>query len=665
MATKKRSELLQECATQADSLYTTFGRLLYENIQSGGIAYYFEPDNAALMAQAKRLVKDIAAEKISDRKAKVTPVKTVRREVPAKAPVKSPVKISAKPLVKPPVKAAPVKLTVRPVPKAPKNQVVAVLKGVTHVLMSEFKGHDVPAELPVVKLPEMPAPVEAVIDTAAVAKEFVKKSAGMNMRGKLEPYTQLIVELHVSRNKILDIQKDLNDCISTGLLHTTGEQTADHQAEVNRKIQSITVLLGQEREEIKRIMENKRQFFADNPEADTWKPEEVFLEKMQQEVALTTRRVDDLVAEVVVLFKHISAGFENDLSQTRESIRAPREVVVREIRSHEQAPSLLVDKQFETFEEEPLPEAAVEAVEEDIPAEEPVSEDANVETADDETTDDETTDDETTDDEAGDYGLLETAARKLVGDNISDDEKVAVLHTVFRNAPKRAVPFLYELIRESDIYFQRRTLSLLTALDYPTMVDLYRRFITDVNSSLRLQGMMGLIKLGSDEAKHVLVSAIRDHDAHVRRFIVNHLDHTAGEPEATAIARLSGDIDDGVARVAIRKLAMMGNHFAFVTLVPKLESASARVCKEAIDALLLITGTDLGYNYTATHAERKRQAKPWNDLARKSYTQPRLLRELRQQSLGGQPKVEASAVKADAKPQVKAPVVKVLKPKRA
>ena len=88
MATKKTQELLQESEKQAESVYASLGRLLYENIQAGAISYSFTSPDTALTAKAKRLLRDIVAEKISDRRTKRAPL---LRPPPAKAPVKAPV----------------------------------------------------------------------------------------------------------------------------------------------------------------------------------------------------------------------------------------------------------------------------------------------------------------------------------------------------------------------------------------------------------------------------------------------------------------------------------------------------------------------------------------------------------------------------------------------
>ncbi len=580
MATKKTQELLQESEKQAESVYASLGRLLYENIQAGAISYSFTSPDTALTAKAKRLLRDIVAEKISDRRTKRAPL---LRPPPAKAPVKAPVRPSVE----------------IPPRKAPKNKVVAVLKGVGHVLSD---------------LSAAAAPAPANAPKPAVSR-----------RGQLDPYTKLIVTGQVCANKIIDVQKDFNDCLSAGLLHTTGERTAVFQAAADEKIQSIISLMAHRREEIKSVMEQKRQFFAENPEAPIWKAEENFLKHVEQEIDETTRHIDRLVDEVVGLFKNINDVFEKDLEHARLS-REARAALAQEPEEAPQEEPLLPDP----VSDEPEPSVEEEGLVAEVATEEAFAAESE----------------ETSSEEAGDYGLFETAARKLGRESISDEEKLAVLHTLFRNAPKRAVPFFYELTREADIFFQRKLFSLLNTLDYPTLVDLYRRFVTDEHSSLRLQGIMGLVKLGSSEARNVIVTAIRDRDANVRRFIVNHLDHNGGEAEETAIAHLAGDSDDSVSRIAIRKLGLMANHFAFVSLVPKLESSNVKVCKEAIDALVRMIGVDLDYDYTAPELERKRQARAWKSLAQESYTNPRLVRELRQEYLQG---ARVSRSSADAK----------------
>jgi hypothetical protein len=409
---------------------------------------------------------------------------------------------------------------------------------------------------------------------------------GAERRGELEPYTGLVVSLHSILKNLLEIQADLNGCLSLGLLHTSNDRVVAYQHAVNEKLRTIILLVGKNKEVIKLIMEKKRGLLEENTESVPRKAEEDFLKQAARVVAATSRRIDILIGEVVGLFEGIKEAYEKDLK----------------------ADTAIAEKKYDetAAEEVPLEEEKDEGpMEEEIKQEDIAEEE--------------------------EQGLFETASRKLASELVSPEEKTEVLHTLFRNAPGRTVPFLYEFIRNADMFLQRQVRSLLSNLDYPEMVSLYRRFITDKQSSLRLQGVMGLVKLGSGEARNVIASVVNDPDPNVRRFIVNYLEHAGGEAEAAAIARLANDSDETVARIAVRKLGLMANQFAFVNLVSKLEAPGLKIRKEAIEMLKAFTGTDLGYNYAAPEPERRRQIRQWNTLARQSYTNPRLLRGLREQ----------------------------------
>ncbi|MBF0479920.1 MAG: hypothetical protein HQL26_10600 [Candidatus Omnitrophica bacterium] len=663
MATKNKQESIQECDKQFDSLFTSFGKLLYENIQAGSISFYFEPPDASLTAKAKRFIRDIVVQKISEKKSKPAS-KVISKVIPkviAKTVSKVVPKVVQKAQAKPAPKAIP-KETSKVIPKAKKNQVAAILNGAKNVLMS-------------------------------ARKEKKPVSLGIERRGQLASYTNLVVDLHVFAKKLSEVQKDFNQCIITDLLRTPGEQMADYQIAVDDKIRAIIVLMGKKQEVIKQIMEKKKQFFTENPGAKMWKPEEDFLKQVERDAVDTTKRIDGLIGEVVDLFKNIKDLYENDLEQHRlvqeqeklreelvaslpassnaaENSELVTEPAVLEVAEDAIVPEMVDEQVQETVGEvsvEPEPESSDEVIAVEQQAENQIEQIIEQEPI------------RATQDileEVEDYGLFETAVRKLSSEVVDKDEKLQVLHALFRNSPKKVVPFLYEFVRDADIFPKRQLFFLLNMLDYPSMVGLYRRFITDENSSLRLQGVMGLVKLGSIEAKQVIATAIHDRDSNIRRFIVNHLDHRGGDPEATALGRLAGDSDENVARIAIRKLGLMANHFAFVSLVPKLESANIKVRKEVITALKAITGTDLGYNYAAIDGELKRQVQPWKTLAKESYMHPRLLRDLRlkhmpqtladkkiQAAADSKAKAKAKGVVPVAKKIAKKPVVKSAKPK--
>ncbi|MEI6437171.1 MAG: hypothetical protein WCO69_00300 [Candidatus Omnitrophota bacterium] len=591
MAIKKKQDLLKECDTQRDSLYTSLGRLLYENIQSGGISYFVEYEDPALAAEAKRLIRDVVVGKISDRKPRLDPFVMVKRKAKVQVPV---VKKQAKPAVA--VKASP-----------KKNAVAAVIKGVGNVLANALPSMQQAVE----------APAQAVKEPTVERRDT--RNLGFERRGQIEPYTKLLIEHHVNLRKLREIRNDFNDGITVGLLYSTGDKTAVCQSAVDEKFRAAIALMEKKQEAIRLVMEKKKQFFAEDKDNMVWKPEEDFLKELELDAAETSRRIDGLIGEVVDLFNNIKSVYAEDV---RAGLAQPQVVM----RSQEALP------ESEEVIEEPLPveEEFEEALAEESAAQE-LQEEASVEEDAEEVADDDSDDTNGGDDQVEklDYGLFETGARKLLSEAVDQNEKLSILHTLFRNAPRRVVPYLYELVRGSEVFMRRQLINLLGKLDYPTMVDLYRRFITDESSSMRLAGMMGLVKLDSDESKHVIVSAVNDRDANVRRFIVNHLDHNGNEPDATALARLSRDNDEMVARIAVRKLGMMSNHFSFVSTVPLLESVNIKVRKEAISALLLMTGTDLGYDCGAPEVERARAVRQWKIMLKESYTRPRFLRDMR------------------------------------
>lgn len=508
MADKKTGDLLKECDAQIDSLFVHFGKFLYENIETGNLSYYFDPQDKKPAAIAKALIKNVSTPKTPP------PAASTRQ---AKQPKQKKLKIA----------------------KAP-------------------------------------------------------RSLGIERRGQLEPYTKLIVDLRVFANKLLEIQNDLNDCISAALLHTDSQRSAAYQHAVNEKIGMIVALVGKSEEAIKLIMEKKRKFLEEKPEAASWKAEEGFLKRAAGDVTETTKRIDVLIDEVVGLFEGIKTAYEKDIEAgrlARETKYAAGAAVISRPRLPEE------DEGAEETEEIEDTEKSEEAAAEEVI-------------------------------EGDDYGLFETASRRLSSNITDEKDRLGIMHALFRSAPKRSIPFLYDLIKSSNAVLQRQLASLLRTLDYPTIVDLYRRFISDEEPSLRLQGIMGLVKLGSDEAKHAIASAVNDRDPHVRRFVANCLEHTGGEAEAAAIMRLANDADETVSRIAIRKLGRMGDHFAFSNLVPKLEDKDIKIRREAIEALRGITGTDFGYDYTAAEAVRQRQAQKWKMFVDRMSANPHLLREL-------------------------------------
>ena len=436
-----------------------------------------------------------------------------------------------------------------------------------------------------------PLPPKSVASVKKNKAKAVEHSLGIERRGQLEPYTKLIVDLHILTNKLQEIEKDLHDSISPGLLYADSDKFLKYQQAIDKKISAIISLSGENKEVIKSIMKKKKDFFEANPKAVSWKAEDDFLKQAASKVSVATDRINRLLDDVAGIFEDIKELYEKGL-RTDNAVQ-------------QNTPLQMPDDLSEQIESEEL---IAKDEEELIQQEEEASEEGQDEE---------------------DYGLFETASRKLSNQILDGEEKLVVLNAIFRNAPKKTIPFLYELVKAADVFLRKQLIGLLASLDYPEIIGLYRRFIIDDESALRLHGIMGLVKLKSGEAQHVLVSAINDKDLNVRRFIVNCLKHTGTEAEVVAIGRMANDTNEIVAQIAIRKLGLMANHFAFVNLVQKLDDPNANIRKEAILSLRAMTKTDLGYDYAASDLERKRKTQQWKALVAQSYTNPRTLHELR------------------------------------
>ena len=124
------------------------------------------------------------------------------------------------------------------------------------------------------------------------------------------------------------------------------------------------------------------------------------------------------------------------------------------------------------------------------------------------------------------------------------------------------------------------------------------------DSLTRLRSVVALSRLNTPQSRLVLLSHIKDPDSLIRRVIVNCINPEGGQEEAFAIVKLINDSDEDVARIAIRKSSKTRNRLAFSYLISKLDSANVKIRKEAIDALVLITGSDLGFSPSAAESAR-------------------------------------------------------------
>jgi hypothetical protein len=131
---------------------------------------------------------------------------------------------------------------------------------------------------------------------------------------------------------------------------------------------------------------------------------------------------------------------------------------------------------------------------------------------------------------------------------------------------------------------------------------------------IRLKAVEQLSRLNTPQARLALLAHIKDPDSLIRRVIVNSINPEGGEDETFAIVKFINDPDENVARIAIRKSAQTRNRLAFAYLISKLDSENVKIRKEAIEALGLITGSDLGYNPTATIGQRGESVRLWQKV---------------------------------------------------
>lgn len=396
--------------------------------------------------------------------------------------------------------------------------------------------------------------------------------SGRERRGLLEPYTRLIVDLRVMVQKLGKLREHLHFFDQSPLSKGT-DGSATRRAAFQQKIENMIKLIGNKEAVIKSERENVRNSDARNADQRSEEQKD-FLENTLNDIRFLSKRIHGLTDEIAGVFK--AGNFDPGLGTDQEP-ETPSVPQIQEENSESLTHSPRVDDE----------------------------------------------------DEEDNYGLLESAERKLVNPAVSDDEKFKILNALFQNMPKKSVSFLRGLIRNTEGASRKQICQGLSRLQNPSLIELYRVFLAEEDSSLRLTGIMGLFKLDPQKARQAFIGKIQDPDPHIRRLIVNFLEYRGDQAEITAIARLSNDPDETVSRVAIQKLGLMSDHFAFMNLVPKLGHTNKEVRKQTIAALEHIAGTDLGYDPAASEKSRKLQEQAWKDLLDQSFLNPRLVPGLR------------------------------------
>lgn len=141
----------------------------------------------------------------------------------------------------------------------------------------------------------------------------------------------------------------------------------------------------------------------------------------------------------------------------------------------------------------------------------------------------------------------------------------------------------------------------------------------------RLKNVVSLSRLNTSESRTAILFYVKDPDSLVRRVIVNCINPEDGPEETFAIVKLINDPDEDVARIAIRKSAKTRNRLAFTYLISRLDSENVKIRKEAMDALMLITGSDLGFNPTASQGARDEAVLRWQQVWQDNQMNPQFL----------------------------------------
>ena len=410
----------------------------------------------------------------------------------------------------------------------------------------------------------------------------------------IESYTRLMVSLYEIKRRLLILQEDVEECLPFAISDTHRTNTEDLVNKLKENEKTIISLIENNTEVIRGIMEKKRQLIEDSNtaiEVPMSKIEDEFLKKAAADIESTTRQVDTLVKEAIVLFQEIKHSYEKDFKADNSGAgETEQELPVEEAQGNEQEKEQLTQQSEEKQED---------AKEQEQGTGEP------------------------------DNDLFETVSKKIRDENVTRQEKTEILNLLFRSAPNKGAGFLSDMIRDSDLSLRKQLIDLLKGLDNSVLIGLYRRFINDEQAFLRLHAIMGLQRLGSQQAKELIFSVVDDPEPHVRRLVANCLDSLGSDSEMAAIIKLSNDNDETVARIAIRKLKRVKSRFSFINLIPKLESPNIKIRKEAIEVLKSITGTDLCYRYSAPEPDRKAAVRNWQKWWRENRTNPDFLQEIK------------------------------------
>lgn len=575
---------LEECVKQRKNLYTFLGRFLYENIANEFVECSFSSKHKDLQDKAQALLDGVKhSEKHAVIRGQLEPytllnIKT--REVREKL-------VSLNDDIDECLSAAMFHLVNLEDPKIQtKIENLHILENEVFLLLEK----------------EM----EVVRDVMTKKKYVIDKSEGDNpIRASKEEQ----MFLKNATDDIEDIAGSVDKLIRHAVrLFKDIKSSYVRDIEAQREIQEQ---LGLKRGEEQQEPQGKVSVKAKEPEEET--------EEQAEEVAVEEEKTEAAAEEDVGEEKETEGQAEEEVTEKEETEEQAEEEVTEEEETDEEQDEEPVSEEEET--EDAADEKVGEKEETEDAAEEEVSEEEETEEPAEEALSEE-------EQEAMKDERVEIAKRKIKQPDMILHDKLQVIKGLLKAVPDRFPEFVNDIIKDTDTETKKIITGMLAKVDNDRMSGVYRNFINHSSTFIRLEGMIGFNKWRPEEARDIIVGCVADQDSSVRRFIANYLEVSRSSAESVAVARLANDKDEGVARVAIRKLGKTKNRFSFINLLPKLESTNIIIRKEAIMALQGMTGTDLRYQYSAPDRQRRQACLRWKKMWEQNKSNPRFLREV-------------------------------------
>jgi len=607
---KAKRDLIADCDAQLEVLYDSLGKHLYENIENGRVSFEFQNKDKRLAGKAGEILDGIRSLSAPQDKG---PEPEKRIEPAAPEPAKSAGSADRKRARKP-------KPEKRIEPAAHKDEAAdSTGSGLN------FCGEEAVIARPNEMRPKQSPPAEEISSSPTSRND----KDTTDQRGSLERYTELMIELFEIKKKLLALKKDIEEYLSLATVHLWDSASSGTDVAVGslRVIEEeIISLIRNNMEAVQDLMTRKKESAKKDHRGEysdqaLLSGEIEFFKRASADIRHTSHQVEALVKNAVTLFEDIRRIYEEGVAADMQVKRDCG--LVEESGTRSDKPDAFDTAMEDALLAEAAPQA-VAAMEEDP--------------------------------EPQDEGLLEAAGRRLALKNVTVDEKLQILGTLFRSIPERSVAFILGLLKDADTPVKKQLVDMLIKMDNPILVDIYREFLNSPDALLRMHGIMGLKRIGSPDARDAIILAVDDTDANVRRLVANCLDSFVTDSETSAIMRLANDPDETVARIAIRKLGLMKSRVSFIQVLPKLDSPNEKIRREAIDALKTMTGTDLGYKYLAPEPQRRASVKSWQKLLSENQSNPHFLEEMRAGSKAGMaaPAKKPGAVAARTKNRSKA-----------